>query len=119
MIRSASGEAEFGRLQPGSPGPVPLDIAARFLGRHLWQPGPTGPERRQFPARRLKPAAPVPSGLHGLPQVGMRLAPRPRLDNHAEFTVPGGALANGGSLHWLVTVGVVIQLAHTESMRLK
>lgn len=70
-------------------------------------------------ARRIEPSAPVPAGLSTLPQVGIRSAARPRLDNHAEFAVPGGALADGGSLHWLVTVGVVIQLAHTESMRRK
>jgi hypothetical protein len=106
-------------LQPGSSGAVPLDVAASLFGADLRQPGPLGSERCQFTARRIEPSAPVPAGLSTLPEVGIRFAARPSPDNHTEFAVPVGALANFGSLHWLVTVGVVIQLAHPESKRRK
>jgi hypothetical protein len=66
------------RLQPGAAAAVPLDVAARLLGADLWQPGPPGPEHRQLSGRRAEPPAPVPPGLGSLPQVGIRLAPRPR-----------------------------------------
>jgi hypothetical protein len=47
----------------------------------------------------------------------MRLAPRPRLGNYAEFTAPRGTLADNGCLRRLVTPGPAVEPAHTQSMR--
>jgi len=65
----------FCRLQPGPPGTVQLDTAARLPGTDFSPPGLLRPEHRRLPARYVESPAPVPSGLDGLPQVGMRLAP--------------------------------------------
>ncbi len=102
---------------------MPLDIAARLPGAGLRQPGPPGLEHRQLAARRLEPLAPVPPGLGSLPQVGMRLAPRPRLHGHAVLIAPHDARAGSGCLRRLVTVQPVaavkpaIEPAHSKSMR--
>jgi hypothetical protein len=71
------------------------------------------------PVHTLWPLLPI----DGLPQVGMRLAPRPSLDGHTGLAAPHGILVGGGCLRRLVplqavvAVNSVIEPAHSKSMR--
>jgi hypothetical protein len=113
----------FGGLQPGPPGAMALDVAGRLCDAYLRQPGALAPERRQLAARRLELPVPVPPGADGLPQVSLRLAPRPRLGGHVGLAVPRGAVADGGCLRRPVTLRLVVAVksaiepAHSKSMR--
>jgi hypothetical protein len=104
-------------LQPRALTAVPLDVAARLFGADIGQAREPRLEPCQLTARGVELQGPVPARLSRLLQVGMRLAPRPRLHNHAELTAPRGTLADRCCLRRLVTPGPAIEPAHTQSMR--
>jgi hypothetical protein len=54
------------------------------------------------------PAVSVPSGLGGLPQVGICLAPRPRLDGRPGLAAPHGAVTESRCLRRPVALRPVV-----------
>jgi hypothetical protein len=73
--------------------------------------------------RRAEPPALLPPGPGSLPQVGIRLAPRPRFHSHAVLATSRDACADSGCLRRLVTVQPVVAVksaiepARSRSMR--